>query len=169
MVSPESLPGKVAADDSVTILLNGVKKATIPSPAYGALIPFTISGDFMPGMNKLDFVVENGGGGPTGLHEQLSGTAAAKPAGTWEPAPNSQPNRGPSKRRGPTVSGVGQERSRNPVTYGVPGIPQTSEEVDGGSATILSYGVPDHDHRGCRTAVPGTGIRPCWVWLHSRG
>ena len=69
----------MAADDSVTILLNGVKKATIPLPAWGALVPFTISGDFVPGINKLDFVVPNSDG-PTGLHVQLSGTAAAKPA-----------------------------------------------------------------------------------------
>jgi cyanobactin cluster PatC/TenC/TruC protein len=82
-----SITGKVAADDSVTILLNGVKKATIPSPANGALVPFTISGDFVPGINKLDFVVENGGG-PTGLHLQLSGTAASqRPLGLSPEAP----------------------------------------------------------------------------------
>jgi cyanobactin cluster PatC/TenC/TruC protein len=82
-----SITGKVAADDSVTILLNGVKKATIPSPAYGVLVPFTISGDFVPGINKLDFFVENGGG-PTGLHLQLSGTATSqRPLGLSPEAP----------------------------------------------------------------------------------
>ena len=70
-----SITGNVAADDSVTILLNGVKKATIPLPGWTALLPFTISGDFVPGINKLDFAVPNIGG-PTGLHVQLSGTAA---------------------------------------------------------------------------------------------
>jgi hypothetical protein len=73
--------GQWAVDDQGTaIFLNGQDLGiATANPGYGAFSPFTIAGDFVNGINTLDFVVTNGNSSnpnPTGLNVQLSGTAA---------------------------------------------------------------------------------------------
>jgi MYXO-CTERM domain-containing protein len=64
-----TLSGSWAADDSVTLRLNGTAVATRPATAYGTVAPFTVpaGSPFVVGANTLAFVTVNSGGGPTGL------------------------------------------------------------------------------------------------------
>ncbi len=65
-------------DLSTVIVLNGVSTG-ITTTNYNPLAPFNIHGGFVPGLNHLDFVVQNyaaGGANPTGLRiEGFSGAA----------------------------------------------------------------------------------------------
>ncbi len=74
------LKGGVAADNAVTIQLNGVTVFT--NTGFYSLAPFTINSGFLPGTNTLDFVVFNDGAGPTGLRVDLSGTATTGSSGS---------------------------------------------------------------------------------------
>jgi len=80
--------GWTSDNDGIGILLNGNNTGTPPTDfAQFSLgfAPFTISGGFLPGLNTLDFLVDNGGG-PTALRVEMSGTAdlAATPLpSTW--------------------------------------------------------------------------------------
>jgi hypothetical protein len=61
------LTGMIASDNSVTILVNGTDTG-ISQSGFGALETRTISGVFKPGVNQVDFKVNNGAPpGPTGL------------------------------------------------------------------------------------------------------
>ncbi len=82
------ITGKVAADDRVTISLNGHTVATVGT-VYDAttkawvnpwrvLTDFSIDQYFQPGLNTLTFQVTNYRG-PTGLLVQMSGTAVDPP------------------------------------------------------------------------------------------
>ena len=77
-----ALSGSVAADDHVTIYLNGTQMAAMNFEAYAGWSAFAISSGFVAGTNTLDFVVNNAGSSsnPTGLNVQISGTA--QPAGS---------------------------------------------------------------------------------------
>ena len=60
----------------MTILLNGAATGfTFPVFNGSSFDPFVISTGFVAGVNTLDFLVDNFGGGPTGLRVELSGTA----------------------------------------------------------------------------------------------
>lgn len=64
------------------LLINGVATGVTSDGNFGALgNAFTISNGFLPGLNTLEFVVNNAGPGtnPTGLRVQLSGTADSYP------------------------------------------------------------------------------------------
>jgi len=67
------------AHDTGRISLNGtqvVEEATFPDP--GVVIPFSITNGFASGTNFLDFTIEHpwfGGGTPTALRVEISGTA----------------------------------------------------------------------------------------------
>jgi hypothetical protein len=68
-------------NDGVQILLNGVDTGNPPTSFTqfsSGFAPFTISGGFQPGVNTLDFIVDNGGG-PTALRTEMTGTAAPVP------------------------------------------------------------------------------------------
>ena len=71
-----SIVGRFAADDSGTILLNGIAVTGAQSLGFSSFTSFTISSGFAAGINTLDFIVNNGGG-PTGLRTELTGTATA--------------------------------------------------------------------------------------------
>lgn len=51
---------------------------------FSATTPFTIDEGFIAGINSLEFLVNNGGGTPTGLRVELTGTA--EPAAVPEPS-----------------------------------------------------------------------------------
>lgn len=70
------------------ILINGNSLGfTTPSNAYAiGFFPFSISSGFVAGLNNLDFVVANSGGGPTGLRVEMNGTANLLPAPVPEPS-----------------------------------------------------------------------------------
>ena len=72
------LSGQFAADNSATILLNGVPVGPA-SPGFNVFTSFTISSGFVAGINTLDFVVNNApyaGANPTGLRVEVSGSAS---------------------------------------------------------------------------------------------
>ena len=78
--------GQWAEDDfGGQILLNGFDINTFAFGSYtnttgfDVFSPFTITGGFLPGINKLQFAVTNNGGGPTGLRVEYSGTANRVP------------------------------------------------------------------------------------------
>jgi hypothetical protein len=75
------ITGRWATDNRGSdILINGTSTGQ-SSPSYGAWTPFQITSGFVPGTNRLTFVVVNGdpgapqGSDPTGLRVELSGTA----------------------------------------------------------------------------------------------
>jgi hypothetical protein len=73
------ISGEWAADDTGQIFLNGVLLPTT-APGYTGLTAFSINAGYINGTNTLDFVVNNSGGGPTGLLVDItSATAAATP------------------------------------------------------------------------------------------
>lgn len=74
-----SLAGSVAADNNVTILLNGVAASSANFGGSASLSPFTLSSGFINGVNTIDFVVTNSPGGgfnPSGLQVAITGSAA---------------------------------------------------------------------------------------------
>jgi hypothetical protein len=75
------ITGRWATDNRGSdILINGTSTGQ-SSPSYGAWTPFQITSGFVPGTNRLTFVVVNGdpgapqGSDPTGVRVELSGTA----------------------------------------------------------------------------------------------
>jgi len=74
-----TLQGSWAADDSVTLTLNGKTVAARGAEAYGSATPFRVpaGSPFQIGTNTLAFVTVNSGGGPTGLQvTALTGSVA---------------------------------------------------------------------------------------------
>ncbi len=77
------LGGEFAADDQGTIFLNGQSTGITTGPGgWTTFHIFGISSGFVSGINKLDFVVDNNGGGPSALRVELGGTATAAPVST---------------------------------------------------------------------------------------
>jgi hypothetical protein len=78
-----SITGRWAADDWAELRINNVPVPGV-NAAYGfsAWSPLAVSTGFVPGLNKLQFVVKNIGGGPTGLRVELSGTVCCHPCVT---------------------------------------------------------------------------------------
>ena len=77
-----TITGMWAANDSVTLLLNGTQVASAPAPASGAVSNFSIpaGGPFVAGANTLQFAVTNATGSTTGLQVvMLTGTVALTP------------------------------------------------------------------------------------------
>lgn len=69
-----SLTGSLLADDKVAIYLNNNLVHSFFG-SYTQSSTFTIGSGFQSGINNLSFLVENSGGGPTGLDVKVSGTA----------------------------------------------------------------------------------------------
>jgi MYXO-CTERM domain-containing protein len=72
-----TLSGSWAADDSVTLNLNGTQVAARAANAYGSVVAFAVpaGSPFVTGSNTLAFVTVNSGNGPTGLQVvTLTGT-----------------------------------------------------------------------------------------------
>jgi hypothetical protein len=73
-----SITGGWSSDnDGVRILLNGVDTGNPPTSFTqfnAGFAPFNITTGFVPGLNTLDFIVDNGGG-PTALRVEMSGAA----------------------------------------------------------------------------------------------
>jgi hypothetical protein len=81
--STAALSGLFAADNSVSIYLNGSNSALFSSTTFNSFTSFDITSGFVSGVNLIDFVVNNDGG-PTGL--LVDGTSAtANLAQTPEP------------------------------------------------------------------------------------
>jgi PEP-CTERM motif len=80
--STAAISGGWSTDNNgLGINLNGVNTAnpgTSDTQFSTGLAPFSITGGFKPGLNTLDFFVNNGGG-PTALRVEMTGTAAAIP------------------------------------------------------------------------------------------
>ncbi|MEP6537590.1 MAG: PEP-CTERM sorting domain-containing protein, partial [Bryobacteraceae bacterium] len=71
------ITGRAAADNSVTIKLNGVTIGSATS--FTAFTSFSASSGFLAGVNTLDFVVNNAvysSANPTGLRVDVSGTVS---------------------------------------------------------------------------------------------
>jgi len=87
--STAKIIGKWSSDNNgVSILLNGVDTGN-PSTSFGqfslSLAPFSINSGFQPGINTLDFIVNNGflagfTDNATALRVEMTGTAAPVPA-----------------------------------------------------------------------------------------
>jgi hypothetical protein len=76
--------GWTSDNDGVQILINGVDSGNPPTSFTQfstGFAPFTIAAGFVPGINTVDFVLNNGGSGgnPTALRVEMTGTA--DPAG----------------------------------------------------------------------------------------
>jgi len=61
-----SLSGLIAADNEVSIYLNGGQSALYSGGGFNSSSPFLLNNGFVNGINTIDFVVHNDGG-PTGL------------------------------------------------------------------------------------------------------
>ena len=73
-----SLTINLSADDDYTILLNGQPTGISQATAYATLHSHTITDGWIDGVNRLRFVVNNSGGGPTGfLVSTVTATADA--------------------------------------------------------------------------------------------
>ncbi len=73
-----SITGLWAADDEgLDILINGASTSQTAG-GFASFTPFAITAGFNPGVNTIDFLVNNDGG-PTGLRVEMTGTAAAVP------------------------------------------------------------------------------------------
>ena len=91
--STASVTGNWSSDNAgVNIFINGTPLGFTTTPgAFTAFHPFTINSGFVGGVNTLDFLVNNGNGGPpphlnpTGLRVEMTGTATA----TAVPEPDS--------------------------------------------------------------------------------
>jgi PEP-CTERM motif len=82
-VATASLQGRMAADNEITgVQLNGANTG-LTAYGYDSFAPFSISGGFVPGINTLQFIVNNSGG-PSGLRAELLGdfTAAVPEPGS---------------------------------------------------------------------------------------
>lgn len=76
--STAELHGSYTADDQVSIWLNGVQVAPLTTDeGYGTFFPFSITSDFVSGVNTLVLESFNTHGSPTGLRVEVSGTASA--------------------------------------------------------------------------------------------
>ncbi|MBI4586787.1 MAG: hypothetical protein HY717_22460 [Planctomycetes bacterium] len=76
-----SLKGSVAADDAVSIFVNG-QPAGVTAGGFGSLTPIPAGagrGLFVNGPNTIAFVVTNGGAGPTGLRVDAEVAVCAIP------------------------------------------------------------------------------------------
>ncbi|MBI3870839.1 MAG: immunoglobulin domain-containing protein, partial [Verrucomicrobia bacterium] len=87
------ISGRWATDNrGVDILINGVSTGQSNPSQYGTWTPFQIFTGFIPGLNTLTFVINNGAGessdpGPTGLRVELTGETDAVPGvpiGGWK-------------------------------------------------------------------------------------
>jgi hypothetical protein len=67
-----------ASTQGLRIVLNG-QSVAVPSDGPTAFAPFTLNSGFVPGVNKIDFLVANVVAGPTGLRVNPSGTADPVP------------------------------------------------------------------------------------------
>ena len=74
-----SITGQWSADnEGINILINGVATGQTTNggeTAFNGFTPFTISSGFVPGVNTIDFIVNNDGG-PTGLRVEMTGAAS---------------------------------------------------------------------------------------------
>jgi hypothetical protein len=86
--STAEITGQWSTDNNGAIFINGLPSGnTTPFAGFGSFHPFSVSSGFVPAINMLDFVVENGPSpipprNPTGLRVELSGAAepVAEPA-----------------------------------------------------------------------------------------
>lgn len=75
--STASISGIWVMDDfGRDILLNGVSQGCT-SDSFASWSPFSILSGFLPGINTLDFIIDQTGGGPTGLRVEMQGIAEA--------------------------------------------------------------------------------------------
>ena len=81
--STATITGGWSSDnEGVSILLNGVDTGNPPTDFWQFLLgfaPFSITGGFVPGLNTLDFTV-NDDSPPTALRVEMNGTATPVPA-----------------------------------------------------------------------------------------
>ena len=85
------LTGRVSQDDIlVDILVNGVSTGiSDQSNLFYQFTPYRIGGTFFqPGLNTIDFLVFNSGGGPTGLRNEMTLVAAPISGPTVPPDPS---------------------------------------------------------------------------------
>jgi len=84
-----SIMGSIAADDYVTVLINGAATSYVNYGGFQAFTPFSITSGFVAGSNTIDFIVTNApnvspDGTPAGL--QVNITSATANAIVPEPA-----------------------------------------------------------------------------------
>jgi hypothetical protein len=72
--------GWTSDNDGVAILLNGINTgnpATSFTQFSTGFAPFSVTSGFLPGLNTLDFLIDNGGG-PTALRVEMTGTVSGQ-------------------------------------------------------------------------------------------
>ncbi len=80
-----SFSGRAASDDSAELFLNGTSVGSIGS--FTSFTDFATSTGFVAGLNTLDLIVANGGGGPSGGRIEFTASdVTAAVAGVPEPA-----------------------------------------------------------------------------------
>src|SRR5262249_32130872 len=83
------LTGRWATDNTGQIFLNGKDTGLVNTLEFVAFTPFTLDKGFIPGINTLDFLVDNQSSfftNPTGLRVEISGTASSTGPAVPEPA-----------------------------------------------------------------------------------
>ncbi len=87
------LTGRFAADDIAQIFLNGQDTGFSTGPGgWTTFHLFSAASGFTAGINSLQFVVNNDGGGPSGLRVEVSGEADFEaPPATDVPEPSTLP------------------------------------------------------------------------------
>ncbi|MGD0958299.1 MAG: PEP-CTERM sorting domain-containing protein [Methylomonas sp.] len=80
------ITGQWSTDNiGIDIILNGVSLGLTNTNQFSSWTPFSITSDFVAGLNTLDFIVRNTAVSPTGLRVEMSGTAAAISTAVPEP------------------------------------------------------------------------------------
>lgn len=77
-----TISGQWATDDRGEIWLNGVDTLNANVIEFGSWTSFSLTGGFVAGINTLDFVIDNIGGGPTGVRVEMRGEATPVPEPT---------------------------------------------------------------------------------------
>ncbi|BCS31923.1 hypothetical protein TBR22_A11260 [Luteitalea sp. TBR-22] len=106
-----SISGLWATDnEGLNIYLNGQAR-NFQSASYGFFSPFVLNSGFLPGLNTIEFHVNNGGG-PTALRVQMNGTA--DPIRDPDPDPDPAPEPATLAILGAGLAGVALRRRTRP-------------------------------------------------------
>lgn len=146
-----AITGRWSSDNAGTeVLLNGSPTGFGQDGDFGAFSPFfTIRSPFAPGINVLEFTVQNAGDSinPTGFRAELTGTAEPLPSGSTPPSIRTQPGGADVGFKGSAHTRV-EASGTPPLTYqwrrqGVPLADQTEAMLEWPYAVPAESGLYD--------------------------